>query len=144
MNKFESYDKLLKEIGMESTLDFTYAKNELRNWLESIEADYGNEEPSCLFSLEFNDIRYNIGVTYTKDKEDKETYIYTYWIIDIDNLENKKWKDVKHVLNKHITIDMGNFDKMTGIVDFDSIYFYHHLPLSLQCRYTFLLNLYLL
>ena len=120
MKKFKNYEDLLKSIGVCLSSDFTYAKNELNNYLETIGSDYG--EPTCLFSLEFNDIKYNIGVTHTEDKEDEDTYILTYWIIDIENLENRKWKDVKDILTKHITVDMTNFDKVGGIVDFDGIY----------------------
>ena len=120
MKKFKNYEDLLKAIGVWFSSDLTYAKNELNNYLETIGSDYG--EPTCLFSLEFNKIKYNIGVTHTEDKEDEDTYILTYWIIDIENLENRKWKDVKDILTKHITVDMTNFDKADGIVDFDGIY----------------------
>lgn len=119
MKRFVSFEELLKEIGAECKSDFVYGESELRDFLECTGSDAG-EEPYFSFLVEFNGLEYKIGVTHEEIAEDE--YKYTYWLMDIENLEGKLWKDVKVVLDKKSTVDMSNFHEESGIVDFKGIY----------------------
>lgn len=119
MKKFENFEELLKEIGAECTSDFVYGKKELNNFLACTGSDEG-KEPYFSFLVEFNGLKYKLGVTHEEIAEDE--YKYTYWLMDIENLEGKLWKDVKAILDNQSTVDMSNFDNESGIVDFKGIY----------------------
>lgn len=119
MKSFENYEDLLKKIGAESKSDIVYGNNQLKDFLECNGSDEG-DEPYFSFKLEFNSIIYVIGVTYKELEED--VYSYTYWLMNIENLNGRNWKDVKHVLDKHAIAYESNFDSTGGIVDFEGIY----------------------
>lgn len=119
MRSFENYEYLLSKIGAESKSDFVYGKNELSSFLENNGSDEG-DTPYFSFNLEFNSITYVIGVTHKELEED--VYSYTYWLMDIENLEGRNWKDIKHVLDKYSVAYDCYFDSTEGIVDFEDIY----------------------
>lgn len=116
---YKDYKELLKTIGAECKSDFVYGENKLTEFLGNQGSDEGTE-PVFSFIVEFNSIEYEIGVTHEEVEED--VFDYTYWIMDIKNLEGKKWKEVKDILDKYSYTDMSNFDDKDGIVDFEGIY----------------------
>lgn len=119
MRSFKNYEDLLTKIGAECKSDFAYGNNQLNTYLESNGSDEG-DEPYFSFKLEFNSIIYVIGVTHKEVEED--VYSYTYWLMDIENLNGRNWKDVKHVLDKYSVAHDCYFDSTEGIVDFTDIY----------------------
>ena len=118
MIEFEEYKKLVESIGGITKSDIVYAKNELKTFLEDIGSD--EEEPVSYLKLNFNDVDYLIGVTH-KVKNEFE-FEYKYWLMYIENLEGKQWKDIKSFLENQITYDKDNFDKTYGIFDFVGVY----------------------
>lgn len=119
MKSFKDYKDLLTVIGAECKSDYVYGNGELISFLENNGSDEGRE-PIFSFTLEFNGINYELGVTHIEVEEDE--FEYTYWLMGIKNLEGKMWKDIKKILDKYSTVDMSNFDRESGIVDFKGIY----------------------
>lgn len=84
MKKFENFEELLKEIGIEFSSEVKYFNNELNSFLESVGSDIvesKEEEPTTSFEVEIEDKTIEIGVTSIAEEEDN--FKQYYWLIDV-------------------------------------------------------------
>lgn len=119
MKKYNSYRDLLENIGISFSSHIQYANEKLNNHLScegSCTVENQNEEPHTGFDIEIDGITFTIGVT-SVEIIPEEKYEYFYWLMDTD-LSGKHWVNVKDYLDKFTTVDMSNFDDISGVVDF--------------------------
>lgn len=84
MKKFNSYEELLKEIGVIYSQEKKYFNDELNGFLEGVGSDIvdnENAEPKATFKVEFEYQVYEIGVTSIEISEEGD-YKYFYWLED--------------------------------------------------------------
>lgn len=123
MRRFNSYDELLEEIGVDFSSHIRYADDLLSDHLSNEGSDIvenENEEPISSFKLKIDNLTFNLGVT-ALEIDNGAKYVYYYWLVDT-NLEGKQWKDIKNHLKSFISIDESNWNDECGIVDFSGAF----------------------
>jgi len=82
MKKFNSYEELLKEIGVSYSQEKKYFNDELNGFLEGVGSDIvdnENAKPKATFKVKFEYQLYEIGVTSIEISEEGD-YKYFYWL----------------------------------------------------------------
>ena len=92
MKRFDSYEDLIKYIGVDSHENITGLKNVLNRYLERHGSNLmksKDEEPRTCFKVEIENTMYGIGVTSVEIKENE--FDYYDWLMenDRDKLEYK-------------------------------------------------------
>ena len=85
MKRFDSYEDLIKYIGVDSPediADLTYILNSFLETKGSSSVKYEDEEPLRCFDIKIDNVLYRIGVTSNRHKE--SDYTFYYWLIDND------------------------------------------------------------
>ena len=85
MKRFDSYEDLIKYIGVDSPENIIGLKNILNSYLERHGSNLmksKDEEPLRCFDIKIDNVLYRIGVTSNRHKE--SDYTFYYWLIDND------------------------------------------------------------
>ena len=92
MKRFDSYEDLIKYIGVDSPENIVRLKDILNRFLEiygSNLVEHENEEPSICFNVKVDNVMHEIGITSIKNKENE--YRYYYWLAENED-ERLKYK----------------------------------------------------
>lgn len=105
MKKFENFEELLKELGIEFSSEVKYCKGELSSFLENVGSDVvenEDEEPISSFEIEFENKKLEIGVTSIEINEEYGDCKYYYWLIDFIYINQEIKQDIKENLFNEI------------------------------------------
>ena len=83
MKRFDSYEDLIKYIGVDSPENIIGLKNVLNRYLERHGSNLmksKDEEPRTCFKVEIENTMYGIGVTSVEIKEN--VFDYYYWLME--------------------------------------------------------------
>ena len=83
MKRFDSYEDLIKYIGVDSPENIIGLKNVLNSYLERHGSNLmksKDEEPRACFKVEIENTMYGIGVTSVEIKENE--FEYYYWLME--------------------------------------------------------------
>ena len=83
MKRFDSYEDLIKYIGVDSPESIIGLKNVLNSYLERQGSNLmksKDEEPRTCFKVEIENTMYGIGVTSVEIKEN--VFDYYYWLME--------------------------------------------------------------
>ena len=83
MKRFDSYEDLIKYIGVDSPESIIGLKNVLNSYLERHGSNLmksKDEEPRTCFKVEIENTMYGIGVTSVEIKEN--VFDYYYWLME--------------------------------------------------------------
>ena len=83
MKRFDSYEDLIKYIGVDSPENIIGLKNVLNSYLERQGSNLmksKDEEPRTCFKVEIENTMYGIGVTSVEIKEN--VFDYYYWLME--------------------------------------------------------------
>ena len=83
MKRFDSYEDLIKYIGVDSPENIIGLKNVLNRYLECCGSNLmksKDEEPRTCFKVEIENTMYGIGVTSVEIKENE--FDYYYWLME--------------------------------------------------------------
>ena len=83
MKRFDSYEDLIKYIGVDSPENIIGLKNVLNRYLECCGSNLmksKDEEPLRCFDVKIDNVLYGIGVTSVEIKENE--FEYYYWLME--------------------------------------------------------------
>ena len=103
MLRFESFEELLKVVGVEFSQEKKYCNDLLREYLEcsgSDNVENEEDEPDCILKIELTDKVFEVGVTNIEISEDQ--YKCYYWLDSIESVVNPIEENLKKELTNKL------------------------------------------